>query len=456
VECLDSLSPDELIQIILDQQRLIEQLRAEIEQLKRRGSAAPFSKGTHKPNPKRAGRKPGQGSFRRRTEPQSAAEQPPVEVPVDVDCCPECGGPLGECWEEIVSTTDMPPQPQPEVRKYAIQVRTCQRCGKSVRGQHPDVAEGQQGATAHRLGPRVKAIAHLLHYGHGVPVRKVPAIIGELTGVQLTQGAITQDAMKQSGQSVGAHYEQLRGSVREQPTVHTDDTGWRVGGDTAFLMAFVNPRLSVYQIRRQHRNEEVRELIPANFAGIMICDRGKSYDAEELNAIAQQKCLAHLIRNAVEVAEAKTGRARQFSQKLKELLKQALTLPEKRTGLELELYQQQVTELDQKITHHLRNRILRDDDNQRLLNGVGTQHDRGHILRFLYQSGIEPTNNRAERDLRPAVISRKVSQCSKNRRGAHAFEAFTSVLETIRKTSPSEIARALVQIMAGQPTLAPP
>jgi len=63
VERLDSLSPDQLIQIILDQQRLIEQLRAEIEQLKRKGSAAPFSKGTHKPNPKRAGRKPGQGSF---------------------------------------------------------------------------------------------------------------------------------------------------------------------------------------------------------------------------------------------------------------------------------------------------------------------------------------------------------------------------------------------------------
>ena len=456
MERLDSLSPDELIQIILDQQQLIEQLRAEIEQLKRRGSAAPFSKGAHKPNPKRAGRKPGQGPFRRRTEPKSAAEQQPEEVPVDAACCPECGGPLGECWEEIVSTTDIPPQPQPEVRKYAIQVQTCQRCGKSVRGQHPDVAEGQQGATAHRLGPRVKAIAHLLHYGHGVPVRKVPAIIGDLTGVQLTQGAITQDAMKQSGQSVGAHYEQLRGSVREQPAVHTDDTGWRVGGDTAFLMAFVNPRLSVYQIRRQHRNEEVRELIPANFAGVMICDRGKSYDAEELNEIAQQKCLAHLIRNAVEVAEAKTGRARQFSQKLKELLKQALTLPAKRTELEPELYQQQVTELDQKITHHLRNRILRDDDNQRLLNGVGTQHDRGHILRFLYQPGIEPTNNRAERDLRPAVISRKVSQCSKNRRGAHAFEAFTSVLETIRKTTPSEIARALVQVMAGQPTIAPP
>ena len=30
----------------------------------------------------------------------------------------------------------------------------------------------------------------------------------------------------------------------------------------AFLMAFVNPRLSVHPIRRQHCNEQVRELIP--------------------------------------------------------------------------------------------------------------------------------------------------------------------------------------------------
>lgn len=456
MERLDSLSVEELIQIILDQQRLIEQLRAELEQLKRRSSAAPFSKGTHKPNPKRAGRKPGQGPFSRRKEPKSAAEQPPVEVPVEADCCPDCGGPLGECWEEVVSTTDIPPQPQPEVRKYAIQVRICQRCGKSVRGQHPDVAEGQQGATAHRLGPRVKAMAHFLHYEKGVPVRKVPAIIGELTGVQLTQSAITQDAMKQSEQGVGTRYEQLRESVCEQAVIHTDDTGWRVGGDVAYLMVFVNRELSVYQIRKQHRNEEVRELIPADFAGVMICDRGKSYDAEELSEIEQQKCLSHLIRNAVEVAEFKTGRAKQFSRELKNLLKQALVLSEKRIELDPGDYQQQVAALDEELTRHLRNRILRDDDNQRLLNGVGTQHDRGHILRFLHQPEIEPTNNRAERDLRPAVISRKVSQCSKNQRGAHAFEAFTSVLETIRKTTPLEIVRTLVQVMTGQPTIASP
>ena len=53
-------------------------------------------------------------------------------------------------------------------------------------------------------------------------------------------------------------------------------------------------------------------------------------------------------------------------------------------------------------------------------------HQRGDLLRFLEQPEVEPTNNRMKRRLRPAVIARKVSQCSKTLPGAHAFAAFTS------------------------------
>ena len=429
---------------------MIEQLRREIEQLKRRGGAAPFSKGTRKPDPKPPGRKPGQGFFRFRNITDQSAARDVVQVPVAVRCCPDCGGALGEAKREIVSTTDIAVQPQAEVRCYAVEIRECGKCGRKVRGQHPDVAAGQQGATAHRVGPRVRALAHILHYVHGVPVRKTPAILEELTGVRLTQGAITQDAMKQARDAVGATYEALRASVPEQPVVHTDDTGWRVGGESAFLMAFVNPSLSVFQVRPQHRNEEVRELIPADFGGIMVCDRGRSYDAAELEDVAQQKCLAHLIRNAAKVAQDKTGRARQFGQHLKDILRRALLLSANRKKMEMRVYGKQAAALDEELTIHLRNRTLRDPDNQRLLNGVGTQHDRGHVLRFLGADGVEPTNNRAERDLRPAVIARKVSQCSKNERGARAFESFASVLHTIRKTNPSATTEILAKLISRQ------
>lgn len=451
---LESLSREQLLQIILDQQRLIEELRREIDQLKRRGSAAPFSKGTHKSDPQPPGRKPGEGIFRRRTEPPSDPGVEPIHVPVAVGCCPDCGGALGEPHEEMVSITDIPEEPRPEVRIYAVETCRCQRCGKAVRGQHPAIAPGQQGATAHRLGPRIKAQAHTLHYVQGVPVRKLPAILEELTGVRVTQGAITQDAIKQTEGTVGARYEELRAAVKEEAVVHTDDTGWRVAGKTAFLMAFVTPWLSVYQIRSRHRNEEVRELIPADFGGVMACDRGKSYEAEELSGVAQQKCLSHLIRNVDEVGQKKSGAAAGFSGKLKDLLQSALALKKERPALGAEAYAERVDKLDEELTHHLRHRTLRDDDNQRLLDGIGLQHDRGHVLRFLGEEVIEPTNNRAERDLRPAVIARKVSHCSRNATGARAYEAFTSVLQTIRKTTTSGIAAALVKLLTG-PTATP-
>jgi hypothetical protein len=195
---LESLGREELIRIILDQHRLIEQLRADVEQLKKRSSAAPFSKGTHKSNPKAPGRKPGQGYFRFRKGPEQANKEGATTVPVGATGCPCGGGALSEARQEIVSTTDIPAALVPEVRLYAVAARRCLKCGKSVRGQHPDVALGQHGATAHRVGPRVKALAHILHYVHGVPVRKTAQIVEQLAGVRLTQSAITQDATKQS------------------------------------------------------------------------------------------------------------------------------------------------------------------------------------------------------------------------------------------------------------------
>jgi transposase len=123
--------------------------------------------------------------------------------------------------------------------------------------------------------------------------------------------------MKQTSGSVGARYESLasdgEGATGGAYRRHGLASGWQM----AFLMAFVNPALSVYQIRRRHCNEEVRELIPADFGGVLACDRGRSYDAVELEQVAEQKCLAHLIRNAAQVVvEYKTGRACHFGRQL--------------------------------------------------------------------------------------------------------------------------------------------
>ena len=326
MEDLDSLSRADLIRLILELQRQIEYLRKQNEELRRKDkrSAAPFSKGERRKNPKRPGRKPGQGEFSRRPKPCAGANSgPPVDVPVEGTRCPFCGGHWEREEPEEASVTDMPAGPEPEVSLFRVHVCHCRKCGRKTRGKHPDVAADQYGATAHRLGPRIKAMAHSLHYGHGIPVRRLPAILWEMTGIAITQSAITQSALKQIEGPVGNAYRELREQVRHAPVTYTDDTGWRVGGDGAYLMAFDTDQQTVYQIRPQHGNEQVRELIPGDYSGTLVTDRFSSYEAEELDGVEQHKCLSHLIRNVVEVVESKTGRAKVFGLQLKTLLQSA-------------------------------------------------------------------------------------------------------------------------------------
>lgn len=278
------------------------------------------------------------------------------------------------------------------------------------------------------------AAAHVLHYGVGIPVRKVPSVLRMLTGVNLTQGAITQDALRRSRGAVGTAYARLRASVKDSRVVHTDDTGWRVGGKPAFLMAFETNDATVYQVRPRHRNQEVREVVPSDYDGVMVTDRGRSYDAQALADVKQQKCLAHVLRSISDVVETKTGRGRSFGKGLKRVLREAMELWEAYHRGQTTGFAAEAERLKRELTYHLRDRPMTDPDNWRLQNELGWHDDRGNLLRFLKEPHVEPTNNRAERALRPAVIARKVSHCSKTTSGAGAFSAFTSVIRTLARS----------------------
>ena len=134
--------------------------------------------------------------------------------------------------------------------------------------------------------------------------------------------------------------------------------------------------VTVYQVRRRHRNEEVRERLPADYQGTMITDRGPAYDAAELSAVKRQVCLAHVLRSISEVTEAKAGRAKWFGSELKALLRRALDLwHERRAGPPSGGYAERARRVKFDITWHLRDRRLTDRDNQRLLDGLGRCHD---------------------------------------------------------------------------------
>jgi len=358
------------------------------------------------------------------------------------------------CDAEIVTISDLPVS-APQVTAYRVAIACCQQCGKRLRGEQPQIPSWQRGATAHRLGARALAAAHLLHYQLGIPVRKVPLVLKQLTGLTLTQSALTQSALRQSSppRAVGQAYQQLRATIRQQPVSNTDDTGWPEGGGRAYLMAFDSPAVAIYQIRERHRNDEVREVIGDAYRGVLTTDRAKSYAAKELAAVRQQTCLAHLQRSISEVLEGQQGRARDFCEALKSQLKEAQEL--KRQGIAGRLagkdYERARRDIEREVNLHLRQRRVPDGESERLRRQLLAQHERGNLMRFLRERDVEATNNAAERALRPAVIARKVSQGTKNASGSRAFEAFTSVIRTHMKRGPESVLESLRQMLDRSP-----
>jgi transposase len=463
-EDIASLSRDELRAVVAELQRQVtvlqeqvaqlaarnQELLAEVERLTRQSKrqATPFSKRTRAKQPKRPGRKPGEGtfSFRQAPRPEEVTE-PPVNVPVTLECCPSCGGELREERVDFAYISDLPPLPRPRVTQYRVWVCRCLGCGGRIRGQHPDLAPNQYGATAHRLGSRAMATGHILHYQVGIPVRKVPLVLNTLAGLVLTQGAITQDALRRARGKVGQVYQELRAGVRNAPVVYTDDTGWKVGGEPAHLMAFDTDEATVYQVRSRHRHQEVQEVVPRSYQGVMGTDRGRSYEAKSLHRVKQQKCLAHLQCTLGDVLTRKKGRAQDLAERTRELLRLAVRQWEEYHWGSRGEFARWVPEVRLALSYHLRDRLLKDPENQKLLRMLHRYHQRGDLLRFLAQPEVEPTNNRVERALRPAVIARKVSQCSKTWSGADAFATFTSVIQTLsKKGSPSSVVEALADL----------
>jgi len=432
------LSRQRLVRLVGQMVQVIDALEKQNQELQREAKrqTGRFSKGKKPGKHKKPGRKAGQGQFTHRLppEPEEITETQTVEAP---QVCPQCGESDIEIGWEDAFITELP-EPRPTVKHYRRPVCSCRGCKHHWRAPHPDLADDQFGATAHRLGPRLRSAAHVLHYQIGVPVRKVPQVLEELHRVSVTQSALTQDALRTaSAGPVRERFEQIKDSVAQAPVVHADSTSWRKAGKSAALIVFATPDTpeaagkTVYLVRDHHGADEILEVLGKDFKGILHSDRGPEFDSKKLDGVRKQKCNSHIKHNIREVLETKVGSGvRRFCIGLRRLLDQARQLRRDYDAGLRDGYAEKVAKLEADLTHYLRSRTLSDPDNRRMLEQIGRQHAAGNVLRFLHDPRLSPDNHLAEREIRPAVIARKVSHCSKNDAGADSHGVHSTVYRT--------------------------
>ena len=444
-EQLQSLrdQPDRLIELILQQANLIEELQKKNEELqeqirdindknnrlekrveeaekKAARQAAPFRLPEKKrqANPKQPGRKPGhRGCFR--PKPQDVDEHIYVPLP----CCPKCGEAVNHVKPVEQYIEEIPPV-RPRVIKLVTHEGCCGQCGK-VRSSHPLQTSLARGAAGVQLGPRALAVAVALNKHQGLPMRRTCKILKELFGLSLSAGGLAQ-AVQRVARKLSPSYDELLARMRDAPVVHSDETSWWVGRPH-WLWVFTHPQSTLYRVTPGRGRDVITKTLGEKFAGVLVSDCLSIYD--DVNE-RQQKCYAHHLKAIREAMEARPDST--YLREVRAMLHAALAL--KGASLEASVLQQHQHNLEQTADRLLS--IPRPDGmEERVRKRLFKQRD--HLFTFLEQPAVDATNNLAERQLRPAVIARKLSCGNKTDAGARAWEILTSLAVTCQQQATS-------------------
>jgi hypothetical protein len=441
--------------VIAELQERIGQLQERLDGAKRAGKrqATPFARKKREPQPKRPGRKKGTGRFASRRRP--APEEVTDTKKEPLAYCPECDGELTQRKEHEQFVVDIPPV-EPIITRYVTESGYCPTCQKRARSRHPEQISDATGAAGVVIGPRAKALAADMKHRFGVSYGKVCGLMEDAFGLQGTRGGWYQAGVRLAQQARPV-YKELVEVLRESAIVHADETGWRIGTLSAWLWVFTNQETTVYTIRRSRGHEVVLDILGAEFAGILNTDCFLAYDAKALNDWLKQKCVGHLLRNLSEIEASKTGGAVPFARNVTQLLRDGLQLKAEKADLSPATFAERAAVLEKRLDQlcHERRRFT-DPDNARFAKRL--RKHREHLLRFLYVDELDATNNLAERQLRPAVITRKTTGCNRTDEGAETHAILSSVLTTChqRHVPILDFLTELQRALGSPPSLGPP
>jgi transposase len=343
------------------------------------------------------------------------------------DCCPRCGGSVVASHVDQQYQAEIPRRPI--VRQFNIAVGRCACCCGRVQGRHPLQTSDALGACASQVGSEAQAAVVMLNKELGLSQGKISRFFQSFFGIALSRSGSCR-IMLRAADRCEEYYQALVKHVRQSPFIVPDETGWRIGGEPAWLHAAVGDKVVAYLIDRQRGADASALLIGWDYNGKLIHDGWASYN-RFLSAI-HQMCLGHPLRRCHELLEKAKGGAVCFPRQIKALLQKALAIRDRRDAGQIKLatavrWAGLLNQEMQRLTHpHKYNA-----ENERLADHL--YYHSGRWFNFLKYPGIDATNHQAEQALRPAVVNRKVWGGNRTESGAVAQSILMSVLFTAAK-----------------------
>jgi transposase len=307
------------------------------------------------------------------------------------------------------------PEIQMCVTHVVLHAACCPQCGRLLKAELP-------AAYRYGHGPRLTALIGELSGSQRGSRSTVQVFCQSVLGVPLSRGAL-QRAVDRVSEAIKPHYEAIAQKARSTEVNYIDETAWYQHGVLAWLWVRVNTTVALFKVQAS-RNKPAFETLVERWAGILVSD---GYGVYQHWVHGRQTCLAHLIRRARGLAERHDPELAYFGRRvmteLQRLVHWATAPP---TSGEVQTWYA-------RIVHLIDQYGVRGDEAGTLARTL--DRELGSLWTFVVEDGVEPTNNRAERALRFAVLWRKLMQGTYNAKGDRWVERILSLRETCRLRS---------------------
>lgn len=323
----------------------------------------------------------------------------------------------------------------------------CDRCGAVTRGLiPPEIA-------ASSTGPRLTAAIGILGAWVKGSRRAVAEVVAKTLGCPIALGSIGARERELSD-ALEHPYLDLAASVSLAPVKYVDETSWKLHGQDRWLFVAANLHQAVFRIEKSRTHPSLLRLLNGKARGTICSDRCGIYDLWPLHR--RGVCWAHLKRDFVAVVE-RGGAGEAIGQQALEITAGVFD-----RWHQFKARQVTRTQLCRGIEP------LRSQMHQALEAGAGCGQKKiaglcrrllkceQALWRFADTPGLEPTNNLAERMLRPAVIWRKKSFGCHSQAGCDYVQRMLSVIQTLRLRNANVLDYLAAAVQAHRQGLSPP
>lgn len=439
---LSELSHSEKDALILALFARIEALEQRVAELTRPpktpdNSSTPPAKG-HKPN-----RPPG-GKQGRRGHPgvgRALHPDPDRVVEAWLDACPNCRSmfPTAAPTAQMVYDRIELPPVKPDVTRVRLHGGRCCCCGlRAIAAAPGGLAPGSP------FGRSIEAMVVYLHYTQAIGLERLRALLGEMFGLSISEGALC-NILARAQAPLATAASAITVAVVASRVVCCDETSARVAGKTWWEWVFVTSAAVLHVIRPSRGKAVPREVFGEARPAVWVSD---ALGSQRGHAENWQMCLAHLLRDtqfAIDCGD------QVFAAPLRRLLLRAIAIGRRRDLLKDTTLAQYRADLDRRL-----DRIMAaapsNPDGEKLRRRIG--RDGAHLFVFVTDRDVPATNNVSERNLRPSVIFRKVTNGFRAEWGAATYAACRSVVSTA-KLNGSAVLNAIRDALSSGPIIAP-